>query len=80
MGAIIHSTLFFSPEPMVSSVIKTSVPFWKDPLVWGFAGVAVTVLVVQGVRVGLFKRMSEWWSNIAARAQTTTTNISSTMD
>ena len=65
----------------MSSMMKISVPFWKDPIVWACAGVAVTVLVVQGVRVGLFERMSQWWSDIAARAVTQTNdNTSSTVD
>lgn len=47
----------------VSTVSGPSIPIYKDPTVWICVGVAVALLMVQGVRVGLLKQFASRLGN-----------------
>lgn len=53
--------LYTGPMLITGSPIGPSVALWRDPAVWLCAGIVVTVLVVQGVRVGLVNIVSRKW-------------------
>ena len=57
--------IYIYAGPMLSSGPPTgsSVALWKDPLVWLCGGIAMTVLVVQGMRVGLVDKLRYRWQH-----------------
>ncbi len=49
-----------SPEGSTQLIESAPTFLWRDPTLWVSVGVVTAVLCLQGVRVGLFRQLSEW--------------------